>query len=98
MKQADGKIGGRNRGKGKDAMKKNKKETTYRKLEHLTAADIIWNVERLRAESRAKAEHADRLEAYGRQRGLLKKANGDGDGIGALCASSTKHRSRTQGG
>ena len=29
------------------------------------------DIERLRAESRAKAEHADRLEAHGRERGVL---------------------------
>ena len=44
-------------------------EPEYVLLEHLTRADIGFNVARLRSEARAKLEHADALEAYGDERG-----------------------------
>lgn len=40
-------------------------EPEYVLLERLTQVDIGFNVARLRAEARAKLEHADALEAYG---------------------------------
>ena len=43
-------------------------EPVYRLFEHLTDADIAYNVARLRAEGGAKLEHAKRLEAWGLER------------------------------
>jgi hypothetical protein len=40
-------------------------EPEYVLLEHLTSADIGFNVARLRAEAGAKLAHADALKAYG---------------------------------
>lgn len=45
-----------------------KEDPEYVLLEHLEAVDIGFNVERLRAEGRAKLKHADSLEAYGLSR------------------------------
>jgi hypothetical protein len=42
-------------------------EPEYILLEHLTSADIGYNVARLRAEAQAKLAHADALHAYGRE-------------------------------
>jgi hypothetical protein len=39
-------------------------EPVYKVLEHLTNADLIFNVRRLRAEASAKTAHSDALEAY----------------------------------
>lgn len=44
-------------------------ESEYVLLEHMTDADITYNINRLRREGRALLAHAIALEAWGRQRG-----------------------------
>lgn len=44
--------------------RKANEEPVYVKLEYLSAKDIKWNVQHLRSESKAKAKHADALEAW----------------------------------
>jgi hypothetical protein len=44
-------------------------EPEYVLLEHLTPADVAYNVRRLRQEAEAKLAHADALEAWWRARG-----------------------------
>ena len=46
----------------------NGEEPVYRRLEDLTADDVAYNVHRLRSEARSKLAHADRLDAWGRER------------------------------
>jgi hypothetical protein len=43
-------------------------EPEYVKLEDLSAADVAYNVQRLRREGNAKLKHADALDAFGRSR------------------------------
>lgn len=43
-------------------------EPEYVLRDHMTGADVSYNVSRLRSEARAKLEHADALEAWGRDR------------------------------
>jgi hypothetical protein len=43
-------------------------ERVYVLLEHMDEADVAFNVARLRKESQAKADHADALEDWWRQR------------------------------
>lgn len=43
-------------------------EPNYVLLDHMTDADIAFNVARLRSEAEAKLRHADRLEDFGRAR------------------------------
>lgn len=43
-------------------------EPEYVLLEHLTALDIAFNLNRLRREANAKLSHADALEAWSKQR------------------------------
>lgn len=43
-------------------------EPEYVLLEHMTEADVTFNVSRLRSEARAKLKHADALEAWGNSR------------------------------
>jgi hypothetical protein len=43
-------------------------EPEYVLLEHLTEADVVFNVNRLRAEAAAKMRHADALEAWWQDR------------------------------
>jgi len=50
------------------ARSKTLEEPEYVRLELLTDTDVDYNVARLRKEGRAKLEHADSLEAWGRQR------------------------------
>ncbi len=46
-------------------------EPIYIKLELLTDADRMWNVNRLRAEAGTKLKHADALEQWGLERKFL---------------------------
>ncbi|UGY21494.1 hypothetical protein HU675_0045390 [Bradyrhizobium septentrionale] len=48
-------------------------EPVYVRLEELSAADIAFNVSRLRSEALAKLAHADALERYGR---VVRKKGG----------------------
>jgi hypothetical protein len=43
-------------------------EPQYVLREHMSVADVVYNVARLRREGRAKLAHADTLEAWGRSR------------------------------
>jgi hypothetical protein len=43
-------------------------EPKYVLLEHLTGADVSFNVNRLRVDARSRLAHADALEAWGRDR------------------------------
>jgi len=45
----------------------------YVELENMTAADIRWNVERLRNEAKATLKHAEALKRYGE----TKLSNGE---------------------
>lgn len=49
-------------------------EGTYVRRTAMTAADIAYNVARLRTEAATKQRHADALEAWGRSRGLREAA------------------------
>lgn len=46
-------------------------EPTYVKLERLTGADALWNINRLRKEADTKIRHANALEQWAAERGLL---------------------------
>jgi hypothetical protein len=47
---------------------KEEHEPQYILRDHMSDADVAYNVERLRREGRAKLAHADTLEAWGRAR------------------------------
>lgn len=55
-------------------MRRGKQQPEYVLLEHLTGADVAFNVARLRSEAGAKLKHADALQAWDRARSHQAKA------------------------
>ena len=52
------------------ARSKRQPEPEYVLRDHMNDGDVAYNVSRLRSEARAKLEHADALEAWGRSRAI----------------------------
>jgi hypothetical protein len=52
------------------ARRRGEAEPEYILRDHMSPADIAFNIARLRREGRAKLNHADQLEAWARSRGI----------------------------